>query len=106
MLPPPGPALVASLTSGVDGSSEGGRLSTMRLPYTLVLYGVALIDEVKRRGYKGKLAAEPALVDGYWVLKLVYDGDPPKDVPELWMGHRAVLEKASPPPPPPAPKST
>lgn len=103
MLPPTGPALVASQTSGVDGSSEGGRLSTMRLPYTLVLYGVALIDEVKRHGYKGRLAAEPALADGYWVLKLVYDGEPPKDVPAHWMGHRVVVEKAPAPPPPPAP---
>ena len=105
MLPPPGPALVASRTSGVDGSSEGGRLSTTRLPYTLVLYGVALIDDVKHRGYKGKLAAEPALVDGYWVLKLIHDGDRPQDVPAVWMGHRVRLEKAPPPPPPPAPKS-
>ena len=105
MLPPTGPALVASQTSGVDGSSEGGRLSTMRLAYTLVLYGVALIDEVKRHGYKGRLAAEPALADGYWVLKLVYDGEPPKDVPAHWMGHRVVVEKApAPPPPAPAPK--
>ena len=99
------PYFVGSETSGVDGSSEGGRLSTIRLPYTLVLYGVALIDEIKHRGYKGKLTAEPALLDGYWVLKLVYDGDPPKDVPALWMGHRMVVEKAPAPPPPPAPKS-
>jgi hypothetical protein len=96
------PALVASRTSGVDGSSEGGRLSTMRLPYTLVLYAVPLIDELKRHGYKGKLTAEPALVEGSWVLKLVYDGDPPKDVPRLWHGHHVVVEKA---PAPPAPKS-
>ncbi|HEY8641911.1 MAG TPA: hypothetical protein VIO84_04010 [Candidatus Dormibacteraeota bacterium] len=101
----PQPALVASQTSGVDGSSEGGRLSTMRLPYTLVLYAVPLIDELKHRGYKGKLTAEPALVDGSWVLKLIYDGDTPKDVPRLWHGHHVLVEKAPPPPPPPAPKS-
>ena len=89
----PGPALVASMTSGVDGSSEGGRLSTTRLPYTLVLYAVPLISEVKRRGYKGKLSAEPALVEGAWVLKLVYDGDQPKDVPALWHGHHVVVEQ-------------
>ena len=99
------PALVASRTSGVDGSSEGGRLSTMRLPYTLVLYAVPLIDELKRHGYKGKLTAEPALVDGSWVLKLIYDGEPPKEVPRLWHGHHVRLEKAPPPPPPLAPKS-
>jgi len=90
----PGPALVASLTSGVDGSSEGGRLSTIRLSYTLVLYAVPLIEEIRRRGYKGKLSAEPALVDGGWVLKLVFDGDAPKDVPALWHGHHVVVEKA------------
>jgi hypothetical protein len=101
----PQTALVASQTSGVDGSSEGGRLSTTRLPYTLVLYAVPLIDELKHHGYKGKLTAEPALVDGSWVLKLIYDGDPPKDVPRLWHGHHVLLEKAPPPPPPPAPKS-
>jgi len=101
----PDPALVASHTSGVDGSSEGGRLSTMRLPYTLVLYAVPLIGEVKRRGYKGKLAAEPALVEGAWVLKLIYDGDQPKEVPALWHGHHVMLEKAPTPPPPAPPKS-
>ena len=101
--PLPSPALVASGTSGVDGSSEGGRLSTMRLPYTIVLYSVPLIEEVKRRGYKGKLSAEPALVDGSWVLKLSYDGDAPKDVPARWHGHHVVVTKAPPPPPPPGP---
>jgi hypothetical protein len=101
----PETALVASRTSGVDGSSEGGRLSTIRLPYTLVLYAVPLIDEIKRHGSKGKLTAEPALVDGGWVIKLIYDGDPPKDVPSLWHGHHVVVEKAPAPPPPLAPKS-
>ncbi len=99
------PALVASRTSGVDGSSEGGRISTMRLPYTLVLYSVPLVEDVRRRGYKGKLAAEPLVQDGTWCLKLVYDGDKPKSVPERWHGHRVLLEAAPPPPPPPAPKA-
>lgn len=94
------PVLVASQTSGVDGSSEGGRISTTRLPQTLVLYSVPLIDEVKRRGYRGKLASEPALVDGIWVIKLIYDGERPGDVPDRWHGHRVVLEAAPPPPPP------
>lgn len=100
----PQPALVASRTSGVDGSSEGGRISTIRLPYTLVLYAVPLIDEVKRRGFKGRLSAEPALIDGRWCLKLLWDGDAaPSDVPERWHGHRVAVEKAPPPPAPPAP---
>jgi hypothetical protein len=95
----PQPALVASATSGVDGSSEGGRISTIRLPYTLVIYSVPLMEEVKRRGFKGKLSAEPAVVDGVWCLKLVWDGESKPEVPERWHGHRVVVEKAPPPPP-------
>jgi len=71
----------------------------MRLPYTLVLYAVPLLEEVRRRGYRGKLSAEPALVAGCWVLKVVYEGDPPKDVPALWHGHHVVVEPAPPVPP-------
>lgn len=97
------PVLVASRTSGVDGSSEGGRISSIRLPQTLVLYSVPLLAEMKRRGYRGKLNAEPGLVEGVWVIKLIYDGDAPTDVPVQWHGHRVVLE-AAPPPPPPAEK--
>lgn len=94
---------MGSRTSGVDGSSEGGRISSVRLPQTLVLYSVPLISEVKRRGFRGKLTSEPALADGYWVLKLIYEGDaPPGDVPDRWHGHTVVLEQA--PPPPPAPE--
>jgi len=90
------PAFVASLTSGVDGGSEGGRLSTLRLPVTLVLYSVPLLQAVKRSGYKGKLNAEPALRDGSWVIKVTYEGEPPPDVPERWQGHTVVLEEAKP----------
>lgn len=90
------PAFVGSLSSGVDGSSEGGRLSTIRLPAALVLYSVPLVEEVRRRGYTGKLSAEPALQDGIWVLKLIYEGEKPKGVPQRWHGHRVVLEKARP----------
>ena len=95
---PNSPALVASRTSGVDGSSEGGRISTVRMPYTLVLYAVPLLAEIKRSGYKGRLTTEPALVDGAYVMKVVYDGEKPEDVPERWHGHHVVLEKAPPPP--------
>ncbi len=88
------PRFVGSRTSGVDGSSEGGRLSTMRLPSTLVLYSVPLLQALRRRGYKGKLTSEPALVDGSWVLKVTYEGDDPPQVPERWHGHRVVVEEA------------
>jgi hypothetical protein len=91
------PRFVGSRTSGVDGSSEGGRLSTMRLPIVLVLYSVPLLESLRRRGYKGKLSAEPALLDGAWVLKVTYEGDDPSPVPERWHGHRVVVEKAAPP---------
>lgn len=93
---PTQPALVASPTSGVDGSSEGGRISTSRLPYVLTLYAVPLVQLLRRRGYTGRLEAEPALIDGIWRLRLVHDGEEPKDVPALWHGHGVVLEKARP----------
>jgi hypothetical protein len=90
------PYFVGSLTSGVDGSSEGGRLSTLRLPSTLVLYSVPLLQAIRRSGYTGKVNAEPALVDGTWVLKVTYQGDRPPEVPERWHGHRVVLEEQKP----------
>ncbi len=93
------PDTVGSFTSGVDGASEGGRQSTTRLPSTLVLYAVPLLNQLKREGYRGKLAAEPALEPEGWVIKLIYDGDAPADVPERWHGHRVVVEPAPPPPP-------
>ena len=86
------PYFVGSRTSGVDGSSEGGRLSTTRLPSTLVLYSVPLLQAIRRAGYRGTLGAEPALVDGAWVLKVRYEGEPPPQVPERWHGHRVVVE--------------
>jgi hypothetical protein len=90
------PYFVGSSTSSVDGSSEGGRLSTVRLPQTLVIYAVPLIQSLRSAGYTGKLNAEPGLVDGNWVLKVVYEGEQPPHVPERWHGHRVVLEKAPP----------
>jgi len=90
------PYFVGSLTSGVDGSSEGGRLSTMRLPSTLVLYSVPLLQAIRRSGYGGKVDGEPALVDGAWVLKVTYEGDDPPSVPALWHGRRVVVEPRKP----------
>jgi hypothetical protein len=90
------PYFVGSLTSGVDGSSEGGRLSTLRLPSTLVLYSVPLLQAIRRSGYGGKVNAEPALVDGVWVLKVTYEGDQPPDVPERWHGRRVLVEPLKP----------
>jgi hypothetical protein len=91
------PYFVGSRTSGVDGSSEGGRLSTLRLPSTLVLYSVPLLQSIRRSGYAGKVNAEPALVNGAWALKVTYEGEEPPDVPERWHGHRVVVERQKPP---------
>jgi hypothetical protein len=90
------PYFVGSLTSGVDGSSEGGRLSTIRLPSTLVLYSVPLLQAIRRSGYRGKVNAEPALADGAWVLRITYEGEAPPEVPERWHGHRVVVEPLRP----------
>jgi hypothetical protein len=90
------PYFVASETSGVDGGSEGGRLSTLRLPATLVLYSVPLLQSIKRSGYTGKLNAEAALVDGSWVIKVTYEGEQPPEVPSTWQGHRVVVEQVRP----------
>ena len=90
---------LGSRTSGVDGSSEGGRINTINLPGALVLYGVALLQELQRKNPKTKLNVAPVLVDGIWHLELNYQGDEPPDVPSVWHGHRVVLRKIEPPPP-------
>ena len=84
---------LGSRTSGVDGSSEGGRINTISLPGALVLYGVALLQELQRRGVKTKFSVAPVQVDGIWCLELSYTGDPAAGIPELWHGHRVILRK-------------
>ena len=90
---------LGSRTSGVDGSSEGGRINTINLPGALVLYGVALLQELQRKNPKTKLNVAPVLVDGIWHLELNYQGDEPAGVPSVWHGHRVVLRKIELPPP-------
>ncbi len=92
-----------SRTSGVDGSSEGGRINTISIPGALVIYGVALLQSLQPKNPKTKLGVEPALVDGTWCLELTYQGDEPAGVPQRWHGHQVILKQAEPPPPPPAP---
>jgi hypothetical protein len=87
---------LGSRTSGVDGSSEGGRINTIRLNQVLVLYGIPLRDELRRQGYRGKLDVEPAVVDGVWCLKLRCEGEKPKNVPKVWHGHRVIVETVKP----------
>ena len=90
-------APLGSRTSGVDGSSEGGRISTMRLGQTLMLYGVPLVAELRRSGFKGKVDVEAAVVDGTWCLRLRCEGERPKRVPSTWHGHRVIVEMVKPP---------
>jgi hypothetical protein len=90
---------LGSRTSGVDGSSEGGRINTINLPGSLVLYGVALLQSIQRANPKTKLSVAAVQQDGIWCLQLTYDGEEPKGVAEVWNGHRVVLKKIEPPPP-------
>ncbi|HEV2416011.1 MAG TPA: hypothetical protein VGX27_14500 [Candidatus Dormibacteraeota bacterium] len=90
---------LGSRTSGVDGSSEGGRINTINLSGALVIYGVGLLQELRPANPKSKLSVEPIQVDGIWCLELTYQGDQPKAVPEHWRGHRIVLKQVQPPPP-------
>ena len=88
--------VLGSRTSGVDGSSEGGRISSMRLSQALVLYGIPLVADLRRAGYRGKVDLEPAVVDGVWCLRLRCEGDRPKKVPRLWHGRRVIVEMVKP----------
>lgn len=92
---------LGSHTSGVDGSSEGGRINTINLPGALVLYGVALVHLLQAGNPKTRLTVAPALVDGAWWLELTYQGDEPAGVPKTFRGHLVVLKQFEPPPPPP-----
>ena len=92
------PHLLGSFTSGVDGSSEGGRINTINLAGTLVIYGVALLQQLQRKNPKSKLSIAPKQVDGVWGLELTYAGDPPAGAPERWHGHRIWVHAAEPPP--------
>ena len=90
---------LGSRTSGVDGSSEGGRINTINLPGALVIYGVALLQRLQRKNPKTKFSLAPVQPDGTWCLELSYQGDEPTGVPQEWHGHRVILKKIEPPPP-------
>ena len=88
---------LGSRTSGVDGSSEGGRINTINLPGALVLYGVALVQTLQGRNPKTKLSVAPIQVEGVWCLELTYTGEPPTGVPDSWHGHRVIVRTAEAP---------
>ena len=88
---------LGSRTSGVDGSSEGGRINTISLPGALVLYGVALLQSLQRQNPKSKLSVAPVQANGVWSLEITYTGEPPADVPELWHGHRVIVRSTETP---------
>ncbi len=90
---------LGSRTSGVDGSSEGGRINTISIPGALVIYGVALLQALQPKNPKTKLSVAPVQVDGIWSLELSYLGYEPSRVPERWHGHRVILKKVEPPAP-------
>jgi hypothetical protein len=90
---------LGSRTSGVDGSSEGGRINTINIPGAIVIYGVALLQRLQRENPKSKLSVAPVQQDGIWCLELSYQGDQPVGVPEHWHGHRVILRKVEPSPP-------
>jgi hypothetical protein len=89
---------LGSRTSGVDGSSEGGRINTINLPGALVLYGVVLVQTLQRKNPKTKFTVAPVQVEGVWCLELTYAGDDPVGVPAQWHGHRVIVRKQEPPP--------
>jgi hypothetical protein len=82
---------LGSRTSGVDGSSEGGRINTISLPGSLVLYGVALVQSLQRKNLKSKLSVATVQADGVWCLELTYTGEAPVGVPNSWHGHRVMV---------------
>ena len=89
---------LGSRTSGVDGSSEGGRINTIDIPGALVLYGVALLQALQPKNPKVKLSVAPVKVEGIWCLELSYQGETPAGVPNRWRGRRVVPKKIEPPP--------
>lgn len=90
--------LLNSRTSGVDGSSEGGRINSELLENTLALYATALTESLRARGYRGKCAVRPDSRNGIPVLVAVFAEEPPDFLPERWHGRALIVEREAPPP--------
>ena len=82
-----------STTGRGGGSSEVGRIKAELLAKTLALYSIARVDELKARGYTGKVSVRADFRDGIPVLVATFADDPPKLVPKLWHGRRVIVEK-------------
>ena len=89
--------ILNSRTSGVDGSSEGGRINTENQVNTLALFGTALMDDLRARGHRGTVMVQPAVRDGRWVLVATFSDPPPSFVPRLWHGRDVLVEREAPP---------
>jgi hypothetical protein len=63
-----------------------------------MLYGVELVQHLRKIGVAGKLSVAPVQADGIWCLELSYTGEAPAGVPDHWHGHRVILRNADPPP--------
>ena len=87
-----------SRTSGVDGSSEGGRINTINVPGALHLEAIPLLQSLQRKNPKVKLTVAPVHAGGVWCIEVGYMGDQPAGVPQLWYGRRVILKKNEPPP--------
>lgn len=89
----------------MDGSSEGGRINTEVLDNTLVLFGTALVEDLRSRGYRGKCTVRPGRRDGIPVLIALFAEDPPASLPARWHGRNVIVEREPPPAPPPVPNA-
>ena len=72
---------LGSRTSGVDGSSEGGRINTIQLPAAIMLHAVALLEWLRSRGLSEKPAAEPVRENGIWSIRLRFMLDERRTTP-------------------------
>lgn len=80
-----------SITSGVDGSSEGGRINSIQAGYLLELYGVSLVNVLHDSGEHGQMKIEPIQVDGIWCLELTVGPGFKSPVPTRWHGRRVII---------------
>jgi hypothetical protein len=89
--------LLNSRTSRVDGSSEGGRINTEVVDNTIALYGTALVEFMRGRGYRGKCVVRADRRNGIPVLVAVFTDEPPTYLPPRWHGRELIVQREVPP---------